>query len=93
MDISRHIWETRYRAAGEADIRASWRRVAQAIAQAETKDRDGWAGRFYDLLDDFRFLPGGRILAGAGAGPRVTRFNFFVIGEIAHALEHILGAG
>ena len=35
MDISRHIWETRYRAAGEADIRASWRRVAQAIAQAE----------------------------------------------------------
>ena len=40
MDISRHIWETRYRAAGEADIHASWRRVAQAIAQAESGERE-----------------------------------------------------
>ena len=60
MDISRHIWETRYRAAGEADIRASWRRVAWALAAAESDDREGWAERFLALLDDFRFLPGGR---------------------------------
>lgn len=79
MDISRHIWETRYRAAGEPDIRASWRRVAQAIAQAETDRREQWTERFATLLDDFRFLPGGRILAGAGTGRRVTLFNCFVI--------------
>jgi len=92
MDISRHIWETRYRAAGEADIRASWRRVAQAIAQAEANEREQWAGRFYVLLDDFRFLPGGRILAGAGTGHRVTLFNCFVMGAIEDDLEHIFEA-
>ena len=92
MDISRHIWETRYRAAGEADIRASWRRVAQAIAQAEGDTRDQWAERFYALLDGFRFLPGGRILAGAGTGRRVTLFNCFVMGNIADDLEHIFEA-
>ncbi|MHB1143454.1 MAG: adenosylcobalamin-dependent ribonucleoside-diphosphate reductase [Thiobacillus sp.] len=92
MDISRHIWETRYRAAGEADIRASWRRVAQAVAQAEGGECAQWAPRFYALLDGFRFLPGGRILAGAGTGHRVTLFNCFVMGEIADDLEHIFEA-
>jgi ribonucleoside-diphosphate reductase alpha chain len=92
MDISRHIWETRYRAAGEPDIRASWRRVALALAQAEADARDAWAERFYALLDDFRFLPGGRILAGAGTGHRVTLFNCFVMGNVADDLEHIFEA-
>ena len=31
-DISRHIWETRYRAKGETDIQATWQRVAHALA-------------------------------------------------------------
>ncbi len=92
MDISRHIWETRYRAAGEADIRASWKRVAQAIADAEAAERPQWAERFQALLEDFRFLPGGRILAGAGTGHRVTLFNCFVMGAIADDLEHIFEA-
>src|SRR3989338_8147639 len=92
MEISSHIWETRYRAPGEADIDASWRRVAQAIAAAEDRERELWAGRFSRLLDGFRFLPGGRILAGAGTGHRVTLFNCFVMGEIADDLEHIFDA-
>ncbi len=92
MEISRHIWETRYRAPGEADIGASWRRVAQAIATAEDQEREQWAERFYRLLDRFRFLPGGRILAGAGTGHRVTLFNCFVMGEIADDLVNIFEA-
>ncbi len=92
MEIARHIWATRYRAADETDIRTSWQRVAQAIAQAEGRDRDIWAARFAALLDDFRFLPGGRILAGAGTGHRVTLFNCFVMGGIADDLEHIFEA-
>jgi len=92
MAISRHIWETRYRAAGEANIPDSWQRVAQAVAQAEGDDRDAWAGRFAALLDGFRFLPGGRILAGAGTGHRVTLFNCFVMGEIADDLTSIFEA-
>jgi ribonucleoside-diphosphate reductase alpha chain len=92
MDISRHIWETRYRAADEADIHASWQRVARAIAAAENQDTALWAERFCSLLEGFRFLPGGRILAGAGSGHRVTLFNCFVMGEIADDLEHIFDA-
>ena len=92
MDISRHIWETRYRAAGEAGIRASWQRVARAIAAAESRERDAWAERFLALLEDFRFLPGGRILAGAGTGHRVTLLNCFVMGEIADDLVSIFEA-
>ena len=41
-----------------------------------------WADRFYDALRDFRFLPAGRILAGAGANRTVTLFNCFVMGTI-----------
>ena len=92
MELSRHIWETRYRAAGEADIRASWLRVARAIAEAEAVERDIWADRFARLLDGFRFLPGGRILAGAGTSHRVTLFNCFVMGDIADDLVSIFEA-
>jgi ribonucleoside-diphosphate reductase alpha chain len=92
MDLSRHIWETRYRATGESDIHATWQRVARAIAAAEPLESGMWAGRFVGLLEQFRFLPGGRILAGAGTGHRVTLFNCFVMGEIADDLAHIFEA-
>ena len=92
MEISRHIWETRYRATGETDIHASWQRVARAIAAAESQDTTRWSENFLSLLANFRFLPGGRILAGAGTGHRVTLFNCFVMGKIADDLEHIFEA-
>jgi ribonucleoside-diphosphate reductase alpha chain len=92
MEISRHIWETRYRTAGEADIRATWQRVAQAMAAAEGQGGERWAECFYGLLEHFRFLPGGRILAGAGTGHRVTLFNCFVMGEVADDLVSIFEA-
>ncbi|MBW8307540.1 MAG: adenosylcobalamin-dependent ribonucleoside-diphosphate reductase [Thiobacillus sp.] len=92
MEISRHVWLTRYRAPGETGIDAGWHRVAQAIAAAESGERAQWAERFYRLLDQFRFLPGGRILAGAGTGHRVTLFNCFVMGEIADDLTSIFEA-
>lgn len=91
-EISRHVWHAKYRAAGEQDIVDSWRRVALALAEAESEERGRWAERFQSLLDGFRFLPGGRILAGAGSGRRVTLFNCFVMGEIADDLEHIFEA-
>ena len=71
-------------AAGEPldrTIEDSWRRVARAAAAAET-DPDFWAGRFYAAMEDFRFLPAGRVIAGAGAERQVTLFNCFVMGTI-----------
>jgi ribonucleoside-diphosphate reductase alpha chain len=57
-----------------------WRRVAKGIAGVEKpKDRKKWEKKFYDVMDDFKFLPGGRILAGAGTGFDVTYYNCFVI--------------
>ena len=46
--------------------------------------RDGanrveWEERFYRALQDFKFVPGGRILAGAGTGHEVTFYNCYVI--------------
>jgi ribonucleoside-diphosphate reductase alpha chain len=79
--ISEWIWRRRYRRA-EAGIGATWDRVAEALAGAESDHREAWAGRFRDALNDFRFLPGGRILANAGAGGSVlgnTLFNCFVM--------------
>lgn len=54
-----------------------WARVAQGIAAVETTEerRALWEKRFYEALSDFQFVPGGRILAGAGSGHQVTYYN------------------
>lgn len=90
--ISELIWKTRYRHADEADIEASWQRVAHALASVEASQRTGWEQRFFDLQKGFRFLPGGRILAGAGTGQAVTLCNCFVMGEIQDDMESIINA-
>ena len=93
--ISREIWEMKYRytpANGlpESSIEESWRRVASAIAMAEKpEDRNHWSDAFYAILDDYRFLPAGRILAGAGTDRQVTLFNCFVMGRIPDSLDGI----
>ncbi len=92
--IARLIWAQRYRSGGSAepDITATWRRVARALAQAEPADHDAWAGHFLEILEDFRFLPGGRILAGAGTLHRVTLLNCFVMGTIEDSIPGIFRA-
>jgi ribonucleoside-diphosphate reductase alpha chain len=58
-----------------------WNRVAEAIAAVEPAEerRDRWTEKFRHILDDFQFVPAGRILAGAGTGNDVTYFNCYVI--------------
>ena len=85
--ISQQIWDMKYRLKGptgapiDKTIEDSWRRVARACAAPE-KDRERWAERFYAAMSDFRYLPAGRVLAGAGAERDVTLFNCFVMGTI-----------
>lgn len=79
--ISEWIWRRRYRHA-ETGIGATWDRVSGALAAVESDHREQWAGRFREVLDDFRFLPGGRILANAGVGGSglgSTLFNCFAM--------------
>ena len=91
--IARHIWDTKYRfkegdRAVDADVEDTWRRVALTLAAQEV-DSEEWGARFYDALCDFRFLPGGRILAGAGTARSVTLFNCFVMGRIEDSMDGI----
>src|SRR5207247_3958725 len=62
-----------------------WHRVAAELASVEREEgsRREWASKFYWLLEDFRFVPGGRILFGAGQPRNATLLNcyFFQIRE------------
>ncbi|MCH7540474.1 MAG: ribonucleoside reductase [Proteobacteria bacterium] len=92
--ISQQIWDMKYRlkaadgAPVDKTIEDTWRRVARALAEPEA-DKELWAGRFYEALADFKFLPAGRIVAGAGAKRDVTLFNCFVMGEIPDDMSGI----
>lgn len=87
--ISTIVWDIKYRYRQDStiidqSITDTWERVAKAIAKAEkSEQRSHWQKSFYGILEDFRFLPGGRIIAGAGTRHKVTLFNCFVmnIGE------------
>jgi len=58
-----------------------WRRVAKAIANIEETEekRQLWEKQFYRVLEGFKFIPGGRILSGAGTGYEVTYYNCYVV--------------
>ena len=74
----------------DADVEDTWARVALAAAQAEAPSlRRAWALDFAQALAGHRFLPAGRILAGAGTGRAVTLFNCFVMGASPDSMEGI----
>ncbi len=68
-----------------------WKRVAWGISQNEKKaDRAKWEEEFYRVMEDFKFVPGGRILSGAGTNYQVTYFNCFVIPSPQDSRDGIL---
>jgi len=95
-DIACHIWDLKYRyREGETfvdqTIEDTWRRIAKATARVE-QDPNQWEKKFYGILEDFLFLPGGRVFAGAGTNREVTLFNCFVMGTIPDSMEGIFDA-
>ena len=92
--IAEQIWDMKYRLK-EADgtpidktVEDSWRRIASDLARVE-KDPAQWEEKFYHALEDFKFLPAGRITAGAGTARKVTLFNCFVMGTIPDSMGGI----
>ena len=85
--IAEQIWDMKYRLKAQdgtpldGTVEDTWRRIARSLASVE-KDSALWEDRFYAALEDFKFLPAGRITAGAGTGRAVTMFNCFVMGTI-----------
>ena len=98
-EISRQIWDMKYRfqapagGVGDRDVADSWTRVAYALSLAEPPaTRLAHAGSFASALAGHKFLPAGRILAGAGTGRAVTLFNCFVMGTIPDSMDGIFSA-
>ena len=95
--IAEAIWDMKYRlkdAGGtplDATVEYTWARVARALAAVEA-DPAAWEPAFYAALEGFRFLPAGRIVAGAGTGRSVTLFNCFVMGTVPDDMGGIFDA-
>ncbi len=92
--IAEQIWDMKYRfkqADGtpiDRTVEDSWRRIARDLAKVE-KDPEHWENKFYDALEDFKYLPAGRITAGAGTARQVTLFNCFVMGTVPDSMGGI----
>ncbi len=92
--IAEQIWDMKYRFKGpdgapvDLTVEDSWRRVARDLSQVED-DPTLWEDRFYAALEDFKYLPAGRIAAGAGTARQVTLFNCFVMGTIPDSIGGI----
>ncbi|MEX0308145.1 MAG: adenosylcobalamin-dependent ribonucleoside-diphosphate reductase [Ruegeria sp.] len=92
--IAEQIWDMKYRfkqADGtpiDQTVEDSWRRIARDLARVE-KDPAHWEEKFYEALEDFKYLPAGRITAGAGTARQVTLFNCFVMGTVPDSMGGI----
>ena len=91
--IAEQIWDMKYRLKNHGEpvdgtVEDTWRRIARSLAAAE-KNPKKWEEKFYGALEDFKFLPAGRITAGAGTERSVTLFNCFVMGTIPDSIAGI----
>ena len=93
--LAEEIWTAKYRFRpspdeGDGSFHETAARVAEAVAAAEVSETRGlWENRFREAIEDFRFIPAGRVLAGAGTDRTVTLFNCFVMGTIPDSLDGI----
>jgi ribonucleoside-diphosphate reductase alpha chain len=92
--IAEAIWDMKYRLKEQdgtpvdGTVEDTWRRIARALAEVEAEPAK-WEAEFYAALEDFKYLPAGRITAGAGTGRNVTMFNCFVMGTIPDSMGGI----
>ena len=93
-DFSKETYENTYKF-GDEDINKTQLRVAKDLASIE-EDKELWTNKFLSILENFKFVPGGRITSNAGTGLKGTTYiNCFVdgfIGEDQDSMEGILSA-
>jgi ribonucleoside-diphosphate reductase alpha chain len=90
-DLAADVLRSKYLAPNEKGPMHLWNRVAKAIASVE-HDKEYWYNKFLELLFDFKFVPGGRVMHGAGredARRRPTLSNCYVIPIQDDSLEGI----
>jgi ribonucleoside-diphosphate reductase alpha chain len=76
-NLGSDILKQKYLAPWEQHPYQLWERQAKALASVEkTKTlRDKWENKFLSILVDFKFVPGGRIMHGAGREDITTTLN------------------
>lgn len=81
-DFSKEIFDLTYKFGDEKDVNDRHFAVAKDLASVEKAElRDYWTDKFLNLLEDFKFVPGGRITSNAGTGLKGTTYiNCFVSG-------------
>src|SRR5262245_53830702 len=85
------VWK-KYYWHGETHPYDAYTRVARAIGHspAESKEtQEATTVVFQELMTKRLFLPGGRILAGAGTTKHVTLMNCYVNGTLEDSIEGI----
>jgi len=90
-ELAADVLRSKYLAPNEQGPMHMWNRVARAVASVET-DKEFWYNKFLGLLFDFKFVPGGRVMHGAGredAKRRPTLSNCYVIPIEDDSLEGI----
>ena len=89
--FSHETWHQKYKFKTDTTVEDTWRRVAKDLASIE-KDKKEWEQKFYEALEDFKFVPGGRITSNAGTGLKGTTYiNCFVDGFEGKDLDSIEG--
>ncbi len=98
LPIQQMVWQDKYkftapagvpRLTSDNSIEDTWRRIAHALAEPEGHEQRMWEKRFYSALENFQYIPAGRIIAGAGTYRDVTLFNCFVQGIIPDSMDGI----
>ena len=71
------VLKQKYLAPWEEHPYQLWERQAKALASVEKNDKlkREWEKEFYSILEDFKFVPGGRIMHGAGREDITTTLN------------------
>jgi ribonucleoside-diphosphate reductase alpha chain len=93
-ELAADVLRSKYLAPNEKGPMHMWSRIARALASVEATeaDREYWYNQFLNLLFDFKFVPGGRVMHGAGreeARRRPTLSNCYVIPIEEDSLEGI----
>ena len=91
-ELGQEVLQKKYLAPWENNPYDMWKLIAKAMASVE-KDIDLWYKRFFTILEDFRFVPGGRIMHGAGRDDITTTLNnCYVVGIKKDSVKAIYNA-
>lgn len=89
-DFSKEVYEQTYKFGDDKNIDDTIHRVAKEVASVE-EDKKYWESEFVNMMEDFKVVPGGRILSNAGTKLKgTTLLNCFVDGFIGENQDSMI---